>query len=127
MYYINGTPVGGVVEPSGGGESVSVTANGVKTTAQLLNELYALIDATKVNRNSKIERTTNTGVVIYDFNYAEANEYYFTSVTVFDTFVSFDTAVVEASNSKRYEYNGSSIADKTNAVPASGRTITLFY
>ena len=38
--------------PSGG--SVSVTADGVKTISQVLDELYALIDSTKISENSKM-------------------------------------------------------------------------
>ena len=124
---LSATDVQGAIDELAPKGSVSVTADGVKTTAQLLNELYALVDASKANKYSKIERTTNTGVVIYNLDYTEANTYYFTSVTVFDTFVSFDTVVVKASDSKRYEYNSGSISDKTNTVPASGRTITLYY
>lgn len=50
---------------NGSGDSVQVTADGTKIYAQLLNELFALIDSSKINHNSRLIITSSSSEFIY--------------------------------------------------------------
>lgn len=110
--------------------AVSVTADGVKTYRQLFNELYALIDATKVTRNAKLIMTNTSGDVIYDIERIYGN-----AVTFVKTRNIASDYLVETiwfgTNSAYYlaatEASSTTFTDSTNSVPASGVTFTLYY
>lgn len=110
-----------------GEESVSVTADGVKTYATLLNELFTLVDFSKVTVRTKLHRTgdeilgltllASPSSLIFSFCY---------------TFTANDTMIcsmyIASSGSKYMTYNfGGSFSDRSNKVPTSGEKITIYY
>ena len=111
--------------------SVSVTADGVKTFAILLNELYALIDENKVTRNTKIVRAYNGIEFVYSINRIQSNNYNFT--TVRNTTADCTTATLwfSATNSAAIEVimtpSGTTLNPQTSTVLSEGTTFTLYY
>ena len=118
----NDVPIGEIEE-----DVVSVTADGNKTYATLLDELYALIDSTKLTNNSYID--------IFDgyfrLNDMSGGSYYFerafSGAKLFD-----DTLQVSSSGSliRSWETttNGNTYSDSTSTQkPSNGTVITLHY
>jgi hypothetical protein len=118
----NDVPIGEIEE-----DVVSVTADGNKTYATLLDELYALIDSTKLTNNSYID--------IFDgyfrLNDMSGGSYYFerafSGAKLFD-----DTLQVSSSGSliRSWETttNGNTYSDSASTEkPANGTKITLYY
>ena len=108
-------------------ESVSVTADGVKTYATLLNELFALVDFSKVTVRTKLYRTAdeifglalraNQSSLAFSFCYA---------YTANDTVIG--SMFVASSGSKYATYKiGGSFIDRSDSVPTSGEKITIYY
>ena len=56
-------------------DSVSVTADGVKTCQELLNALFALVDVTKIRLDSKLNIDYGTGNVVVRFTENANNDY----------------------------------------------------
>ena len=102
------------------GESVSVTADGVKTNGQLLTELYNLVDYSKV--------TTESVLIVGATIHYRVDQLQYTSTLGGATWYS------EVYNVKTHEVgfvvygaNGNTITDVTNNVVASGTKFTLYY
>lgn len=113
-------------------ESVSVTADGVKTYKSLMNELYALVDQTKLTPRSYmlninpsgnkypyyLERITSTEISFWKQRASSAN-------------VLVDTFYLSSSNSLLYEImtstSGTTIYDESNSTVASGNVFTIYY
>lgn len=129
MYYIYGTPVGGVAYPPG--KSVSVTADGVKSHATLLDELLALIDASKIGRNSVLVYAPPNGNV----NYCHIDR------DTTSNGISFSNTIIGLNNNNVVDYyfilnsggckykervNGSVTDNSTNA-PTVGAKYTIYY
>lgn len=106
--------------------SMSVTADGVKTYAQLLNELYSQINLSDVTVNSKL--------VIA--------EHPCTPATIGGSYVTFSSlyvqggvakavyAVLQSSSSyylSDFASSGTTTSNISTSVPASGKVITLYY
>lgn len=106
----------------------TVTGNGVKTTGQLMNELYAKIDGSKLTYNSKL--ITPTGYV-YKLNYKSADTYEYSLTRVSSTATGTFTITLKSSNSKALNANiapgGTTLGDTTSTVIANGSTYTLKY
>ena len=103
-------------------ESVSVTADGVKTYSQLLDELFALTDQTKITKDSCVtigteyHRLTDLRGANIDYAFAALNGQ---SVMVV-------RLKLKASDSK-YEIAMPNYSDASANVPTSGAVITLYY
>lgn len=108
-------------------ETVSVTGNGVKTIAQLLNELYALVDNSKITNNATVN--LGGGAVYHlisksnsylEFTYSQAAA---SAVNVGD--------VQMGSNSKYYSGAASSSGytrtNNSSIVIDNGKVIKLVY
>lgn len=112
-------------------ESVSVTANGVKTLSTLLDELFSLVDMSRIGRNTKIV-FPDTATVNTIFNIAQYTE----SEIVFTTSFAWATVnestlrtfQVKSSNSQYYwaKVNGT-IGNGSSNVIGNGLIITLYY
>ena len=111
-------------------ESVSVTADGVKTYGQLLNGLFALIDATKVECGQtyiKLQETSGYDsfmpLCLLDHNEPSymfiGEQYYNKSSNTIETY----KWLVRASNS----YIVKNATDSTSQIPTSGEKITIYY
>lgn len=109
-------------------DSVSVTADGVKTYDTLLNELLALIDVSRLTRNSGI--------------YIEDNGKVFHSNVIHSTFSEFVNANYTTSSPYLHEarirftygsgaqyrnFTTSGYSDQGTGVPTSGTKITFYY
>lgn len=83
------------------GISVSVTGDGVKTTSQVLNDLFALIDASKLTPNSVLMAVTPSGTSYFRLSRLEPGVYRFTqALSDYTTGTSLiDTAQITASTS----------------------------
>lgn len=102
---------------------VEVMADGEKTRAQLLTDLDALVDWSKVNENSYIV----FGNDIYRVNVPNVKIFMTSAISgghLYNTM--FD---LKYHTSQQYDTtsNGSTLTDNSSAVPTSGRTITLYY
>lgn len=118
--------------PSAGG-SVSVTADGVKTNAALLADLFALVDLTKVNAKTVFERTTSDVSVIAALTFknltANSEEIKFgnagTNSTTYYT-SEFDLGAL-STNCHFYVNNGGTVNTRDSEVATSGSTFTIYY
>ena len=104
-------------------ESVSVTADGVKTWATLLNELYALADFTKVNNYSYIEQ----GAIYFKYQRVFNNKYVFTCTFGSEYWMLTQYYSLDASSSTFVEYNKTTMTDASSNVAPSGTVIKLVY
>ena len=102
-------------------ESVSITADGVKTRSQLLNELYAAADMTKLTNRAVIVR----GVFIYHL----VRDTNFTCCNWTDTspFVQVQYIKLLASGSVQGFVTPSANTDQSSSSETSGVEYTLYY
>lgn len=112
-------------------ESVSVTADGVKTIAQLFNELGSLLDYSKL---------TLWSIFVYNNNAGAENRSFLSrlelanSVAMFTYLmnVNYDrcdtsTVYIKPSNSAWFAIIAGQGTDYSTDVPAAGRTYTIYY
>ena len=114
-----GDKVIGVVAKSSG--YVSITADGVKTWTTLLNELYALIDRSKLTPYSKMEQ----GGYIYSIS------------AILTSNIAFGCAVgsclyvrnLASSSSfyRQFQYSNATLNDLSSAVPPASTVIKIIY
>ena len=113
------------VASSIGSESISVTADGVKTLGALLDELYASIDRTKLTKNSVIELPRTSGNTEY-YHLAEVRtaELYFGMVSRY-----YSMGIeVKASTSVASSYSwGGTVTQFESEVTPSASDIILYY
>ena len=118
----NDVPIGDIEE-----DSVSVTADGVKTLATLLNELYALIDMNKVTDNAfipyadsffKLEVKTSNNLFLTR-SFSVANTIYYGTMQVGSTNSIFHTWELKES--------GNTYTNHSTDVPTNGTKLTLYY
>ena len=108
-------------------ESVSVTADGSKTTAQLLNALNSLVDYSKVRLESLFVRKAPSGLqIVYKNDIFDSGYGYFSFTMVSGTSISVGTVYVSSSSSYK-TVNGSTYSDESSAVPSSGTKFTIYY
>lgn len=123
---LNSTNVQGAIEELDSAinrGSISVTADGVKTYKTLLNELYALIDNTKLSSNTYIDFSSSIFRYArpFDSGYSFFLSYGNSSVEIIDHFL------VHPSNSLYTEYLNGNISSYQDGVAASGAKIELYY
>ena len=129
MLYLRNKPIGAISSVTH--ESVSVNADGVKTTATLLNELWAAADRTKISNDSFIEFDIISNRIICRFVREESGAYSFSNITestITDTYANFFT--LKQTDSTRYIIqwsNSISHHDRSTTVMTSGWKITLHY
>ena len=110
---------------------VSVTADGVKTYTQILNELCALIDSTKLNKNSALI-DDDTGNVQARFMFKSSGEYTFGGSAGSGLNVITDAYILKTSGSTwvRAAFMSNStlnVTDNSSAVPVSGSKLKVVY
>ena len=113
-------------------ESVSVTADGTKTWGTLLNELYALVDNTKLTFKTSflVAAPTNN-------SYSVLSAYTSTSLTFSRNLVAtnsrmittthYMTASSSAYREALFNTSGNTFSDNTSSVPASGTVLLIYY
>lgn len=106
---------------------VSVTADGVKTVAQLLNDLYTALDLTKLNLDSKFIRITSTATVSYHIvEYTNSTAYFSYDVVTADHWQILTFILKNNDSAYRQVYDGSKL-DKSSEVPANGTIFRIYY
>lgn len=137
VYYKNGESVEDALDTlyDGTGEYEEVVADGVKTYGQLLNELYALVDKSKLNASTKLVISV-PNVSDYVFAYTtyikSVNKILFNSENGSSlNFTNVLSVSVTSSGSlyqsARIQTNGNVYSDYTSDVPASSSTLRLYY
>lgn len=109
-------------------ESVSVTADGVKTYGTLLSDLFTLADVAKFTPFTKIVfYDTNSGnQTVYTVRLLTSSSAYFYYVGILGTGVA--TLEVLLSSSPYYVINNNgSYTDRTSTIPTSGVILKLVY
>lgn len=107
--------------------SVTVTADGIKTAQQLLEELYALIDPTKMSENSVIYYND---LLVYHLNRFTSTGYHFECITSTSShFDIYHFAVQTTSGYRHIELAGSgnTIDDKSADILPVSTDIKLVY
>lgn len=108
-------------------EYVSVTADGVKTTAQVLNDLFAAADLTKLTPDSKVIRITSTATVSYHIvEYTSSAAYFSYDIVTADHWQIITFILKNNDSSCRQVYDGSKV-DKSSEVPADGTIYRIYY
>jgi len=106
-------------------ESVSVTADGSKTYAQVLNSLYALVDFSKTTDFSLLTQTTSTYTTQYTMALRLSNQLYFTRTVITSNVPSVEELSVTGTS--YFHRANSSYTDVSSQVPASGTKFTIYY
>ena len=107
-------------------ETISVTGNGIKTRAQLLNELFALVDITKVtektvlNMNSGIHSLSSLSDTALIFDKTQTAS---SSLNVEEVRMSSNSSAYTGTVSS----SGYSRTDESSAVIPNGYIIKLVY
>ena len=107
-------------------DSVSVTADGVKTYATLLNELYTKIDKSKLTPCSKIVTISQYGTMQYDVVFYTNSTIIASQSNVSASDLNTDTVIL-SNASTYYQYRNGSSGDVSSTVLNNGGTITLYY
>ena len=108
--------------------SVSVTADGVKTYATILNELYGLADLTKISAKSYIDYCNVNYHELFSLQIMNANSVYvFACITSSASGILAEIYTVRSSSSSYEDVYGSTVTNKSTQVPVSGRVFTLYY
>ena len=119
--------------PSGGG-SVSVTADGVKTNADMFSELAALLDFSKITEKSVL-RTANTVYSVMNIN-VSANTVLFTAYAITNSTAGFIQIGVSTTPANCYQHNveiGSgtpptwTYRDGSSNVVTAGQILSITY
>ena len=120
---VEGAEIGEISE-----EYVEVTADGVKTRSQLYDELFALIDISKVSYFSKLVALGWTKYVSYYDN----TQIIFASVTTVDATTTYSQSdYLKASGSGGYWRNitnsGATSGDRASDIVSNGAKIQFYY
>lgn len=103
--------------------SVSVTADGVKTLGDLLNDLFSLVNMSKVTINTKL--TTNSGVGVFTLTVKEP-----TMLTFHGGNVQYLNRIELKSNNSRFmrfQYSNGDNTDYSTNVRPDGEIISIIY
>ena len=109
-------------------EYVEVKADGTKTIATLLNELYTQIDADKINNNSCIKYLK----YYYRLSREATNKYYF-SCTLNNNptdIITYSFEIAQSGSKWIFEdsnNNGNNVSDDSSEKPSNGTKLTLYY
>ena len=102
---------------------ISITADGVKTIGALLNELFALIDGTKIKNTSKL---IYGDTLVYNLSLLSDTEYQFTWFSM-TTSVTMRLISLKTSDSKYSTAVGTTVTDSSSNVPTANTTIEIIY
>lgn len=102
--------------------SVSVTANGVKTYAALLAELFALVDRSKISDKAVLR----IGQYVFQLLRVQTNDIWFSFCQCGNDSIAIRTAIVGAT-SYLYNWNGSTYSSIGSSVPTNGDVFKLSY
>lgn len=104
--------------------SVHVTADGVKTLGTLLDELYALIDQSKINERSLFSLNTE---VSHMATFRPGYYFQFSCPFVRSTFLRVTSHTLAPSGSNARVIEGGTITDNTSTIPNVGDILKITY
>lgn len=109
-------------------ESVSVTADGVKTYSQLLDSLFALIDFSKITENSVVKISSSTVMQVYTMSVMHPNTdmHLFRLARSGSQCVETVTVLLPSGSTMGY-WTGGTYTNESGNAPASGRVIAFCY
>lgn len=113
----NDVPIGNIEE-----DYVEVEGDGSKTLGQLLNEIYARVDISKISSESYIIHNSAK----FSLFFKTENAVCFT-FSLIDVGVNLQGYTLRAASSKTYVYDGSTVLESTSQIPTSGTKISLHY
>lgn len=105
---------------------VSVTADGVKTNRQLLDALYALIDFTKLTKNSKISYNVGTTHNYYELIAVDDTTVQYSKATATSNW-GIQHVILRASGSDFYQCSAGNITNAQATVPTTGIVWKIEY
>lgn len=115
-----------VYAPTGASGSVSVTADGVKTNSQLLDELFALIDISKLNGKSAFSIIGSNSTECFNIISFNATRCVITQTGIQSNTPIYALIIAKASASTYGEYL-ESYNNLSSTVPRSGTIFKIEY
>lgn len=106
--------------------SISVTGNGSKTLGTLLNELFALADASKITTNSYI-LTADRNKWVYTYKNASGNEFHYNYSIVTSSGLSVTEIMLKSNASTCNNIKNTTYTDLSSEVESNEYKIELFY
>ena len=114
--------------------NVSVSSDGVKTNRQLLNELYAAIDPSKITKNSKFVSSRTGSTSYFQLSSVSTTEIEFANNTFVTPGIFNRLVILNASTSSNVYSNCPDInspsftaGNDTSTVPTAGLTYGIIY
>lgn len=107
--------------------SVSVTADGVKNYARLLNDLFTATDIAKLSSNSKMIRITSTATIVYHLVEYTRAAMYFSYDVVTAAHWQILTFIMKNNDSGYRQVDDGSKIDKSSEVPDEGTILRIYY
>lgn len=108
-------------------EVASVTADGVKTTGVLLDELYQLIPSGGLSHGATFEYVTDNGnSTVHQLRNWGPGRYFFTSAITTNADWSMSTMVLKSDGCKNYYCASGTTSDSTSSVLTSGIKLSIF-
>ena len=107
----------------GSAQSITLTADGVKTFGTILSELWLLIDAGSLTRHSKIDYTAAGTIMTFNMSSRSAGSAQFSCDLINLRMQIF----VLGSTTGYYDCTTGNTTNYTSQVPTAGTTFTLFY
>lgn len=114
-------------------ESVSVTADGSKNYGALFNELFALMDTSKVTESSFVVEKSGNYYSRFFLGFHSASQFdYVGTLILSTTAIEYISMSIQVSSSwhKTARINaggGTTITNDTTTVPSNGTVYTLYY
>ena len=112
---------------------VEVTADGVKTISQLMDNLHALIDLSKVNKDTKFEYITGTSINYMSIVSISSGNLSFTNVSyIVGSSAAMTSYLVKSSGSTKFDVSLAgtptiTLTENSNQVPTSGHIYRIEY
>lgn len=111
-------------------ESVKVTADGSKTYSQLFNELFALVDMTKItNKSLFIFDYQNSSGTLYQYILQEKSNIYlvFNRMSASSSGARIESFYLASTGSTNMQATGSTRADVSTQIPQNGWDFKIVY
>lgn len=110
-----------------GTNTVSVNTDGVKTRSQIFDDLYALIDPSKITGRSFLSADSAAGSSVFQISNISGSTYVFTQISLSASDIVGACVNVKASGSTYYASAGTTVTDGSSYVMPAGATFTIHY
>lgn len=112
-----------------GADEVSVTADGVKTYAQILTDLFGAIDTSRINAKSRMSIYNSNSLTTHfcSLTSRSSSAILFSEPTVSTTYGPQNTSYTLAATGVAESGYGAQYSDLSSNVPASGFKFTVIY